>query len=85
MTRTVDKKQSGVWYLDFCISKHIFNSQDTFTDLWVKTYEFVTAWKDIIWSEQVEIITLLLKNSSELIISNIAYAPKYDSNFISLG
>lgn len=50
MTRTVDDKKSDAWYLDFCVSRHICNSRDKFTDFRAKTYEFVTARET--WSDQ---------------------------------
>lgn len=84
MTRT-DEGQSGVWYLDSCASRHICNSQEKFTDLHPKTYEFVTADGEIIRSEQVGTVILPLENGSQLTLSNVAYAPECDSNLISLG
>ena len=48
MTRTANKEQLGVWYLDSYASRHICNSKDKFADLRVRTYKFVTARRDII-------------------------------------
>ena len=84
MTR-IDERQSDIWYLDSCASRHICNSQKKFADLHPKTYEFVTAGGDIIRSEQVGTVILPLENGSQLTLSNVAYAPECDSNLISLG
>lgn len=73
-----------MWYLNFYISKHICNNQDKFADFWAKTYKFITAGGDIIWSKQVGTVILSFENGSELTFFNIAYTPKCDSNFISL-
>ena len=71
-------------YLDSCASSHICNSQKKFADLRLKTYEFVTAGRDIIRSEQVETVILPLKKCSQLTLCNVAYALKCNSNLISL-
>lgn len=45
----------------------------------------MTAGKDIIRLREVGTIQLLLKNRSEMILFNVAFALRYDSNLISLG
>lgn len=82
ITCAINKKQFEIWYLDLSMSRYICNNQEKFVDLWAKTYKFVTARRDIIRSEQVETIILPLENSSQLILTNIAYTPDYNSNLI---
>lgn len=51
MTHIAGEKQLGIWYLNFCMLRHICNSKDKFSDLQAITYKFVMAGEDIIWSE----------------------------------
>ena len=83
MTREVDEE--GEWYLDSCASRHICNNLEKFVDLRPKTYKFITAGGNIIRSSQIGTVTFLLKNGSNLTLTNVAYTPEYDSNLISLG
>lgn len=73
------------WYLDFCASKHICNSHESFSDLQLKSYKFVTTSKNIIRLNQIGAVIFPFENGLDLILSNIAYALEYDSNLISLG
>ena len=83
MTRKADEE--GEWYLDSCASRHICNNHEKFVDLRPKTYEFITAGGNIIRLSQIGTVTLLLKNSSNLTLTNVAYTLEYNSNLISLG
>ena len=85
MTREVDKDQLEEWYLDSYALRYICNNRERFADLRPKSYKFVITGGTIIRSSQVGTITLLLENSLQLTLSNIAFTPKCDSNLISLG
>lgn len=85
MTRKVVENQSKVWYLDSCASWHICNSRERFADLRLKSYKFVIARGTIIRLTQVRTMTLPLENGSQLKLSNVAFAPEYDSILIFLG
>lgn len=75
----------GNRYPDSYASRHIYNKKDSFFRLYSKSYEFVTTNRNIIRSEKVSIIQLALLNKSDITLSNIAFAPKYNSNLISFG
>lgn len=79
-----DESQLDILYLDSYTLKHIYNSQNKFVNLWAKTYKLVIARGDIIWSNQVRTIIVLLKNSSELTLSNVIYILGCKSNLIYL-
>ncbi len=83
MTRETEDSEDS-WYLDSCASRHICNDKRFFSDLRPKSYEFMTAGGDIIRSEEVGNVRLPTC-SGLLILNNVAYTPRCNSNLISLG
>ena len=86
MTRLSSEETTDRWYLDSCASRHICNNRELFSDIRSKNYEFVTAGGDIIRSKEVGTVHLPLQSGkTTMTLLNVAYAPKCDSNLISLG
>lgn len=76
-------KNWGSWYLDFCTSKHIYNKRKYFSSFYLKNYKFVIANRDTIRLEKIGMIKLILLNKLDTILSNIAFALRFDLNLIS--
>ena len=86
MTRQSSDEASDTWYIDCCALKHICNNRELFSDIRSKNYEFITAGGEIIHSQEVSTVHLLLQSGkTTMTLLNVAYAPKCDSNLISLG
>ena len=86
MTRLSSKETTDCWYLDSCASRHIYNNRELFSDIRSKNYKFVTVSGDIIQSKKLGTVHLPLQSGkTTMTLLNIAYAPKYDFNLISLG
>lgn len=77
----------GVWYLDFCASRHLTNNKKLFVkdSPRPKSLDFTTAGGQIVCSESIGTIDIPLADGSSLGLNNVAYAPDCDSNLISLG
>lgn len=84
MTQHPSNEPNNTWYLDFCVSKHICKNRELFLDLKPKNYVFITAGREVIWSQEVGTVHLSLQ-SGKMTLLNVVYTPKYDSNLISLG
>lgn len=82
MTCKADKE--GEWYLDFCTSRYICNNHKIFGNFCLKIYKFITTGGNIIKLKYVRTVIFSLENGT-LALSNIAYVPECDFNFISLG
>lgn len=74
----------GSQSLNFCASRYICNKRESFFSLYLKSYGFVTADRDSIRSKKMAIIKLTLLNQLDMILSNIAFAPRCNFNLISL-
>ena len=86
MTRHSSDKVNDTWYLDSCASRHICNNRVLFSDIRSKNYKFITAGGEIIHSQEVGTVHLTLQSGkTTMTLLNVAYAPKCDSNLISLG
>lgn len=55
-----------------------------FSELYPKNYELMIASGNIIKLEKVGTIQLLFENGTEIMLSNVAFALRYNSNLISL-
>ena len=76
----------GVWYLDSCVFQHLTNNRDLFIkELRLKCLDFTTAGGQTLCAESIGTITIPLDDGSSLRLEGVAYAPKCDSNLISLG
>lgn len=60
------------------------NKKESFSLLCPKSYNFITANRDIIRLEEVDTIKLTLLNELDMTLSNIAFAPRCYINLIFL-
>lgn len=75
-----------IWYLDLCASQHFTNNKDLFVvELCPKYLNFTTAEGQILQAKEIGTNAILLSNKFLLKLWDLAYAPNYNSNFISLG
>lgn len=76
----------GVWYLDFCASRHLTNNRDLFIkDLYPKCLNFTTTGGQILRAESIGTIAIPLADGSSIRLEGVVYAPECDSNLILLG
>lgn len=73
-----------MWYLDLCTLKHIRKNRELFSDLRPKNYEFIMARRKVIQFQEIETVHLSFQ-SKKMILFNIVYIPKCNSNLILLG
>lgn len=75
-----------VWYLDSCISQHLTNNKNLFIEeLRPKCLNFTTADSQTLCAKSMRTIAIPLDNRSSIRLKGVAYAPKFNSNLISLG
>lgn len=80
-----EQKQWELWYLNSYTLRQICNSEEKFAKLRLKTYKYVTFEGTIIKSNQFKTVIFPLVNGMQLTLSNVTFAPIYDSNIIWLG
>lgn len=84
MMKDIDDKVNDTWYLDSCALGYICNNRDLFSDMCTKNYKFITSGGEIIWSQEVGMVHFLLQTDTTMILFNVSYTLKCDSNLISL-
>lgn len=85
MTRHSSNKANNTWYLDFYILRHICNNKKLYSNIRSKNYKFIMVRGEIIYSQEINIVYLLLRNGKiTMMLLNVVYISKYDFNLISL-
>lgn len=75
-----------VWYLDSCASQYLTNNRDLFIKkLRPKCLDFIIAGGQTLCAKSIRTIAIPLDDGSSIRLKGVAYAPKCDSNLISLG
>ena len=78
-------RSSSFWFLDSCASRHLCNNRRLFTSTWAKSINFITAAGQVIETEEIGIVSILLADGTTIKLHNVALAPGCDSNLILLG
>lgn len=73
------------WFLHSCASRHLCNNPSLFTNKRDKSINFITAAGQIIRIEEISTVSIPLADGSKIKLQNVALAPEYDSNLITLG
>lgn len=83
MIQKTGTESQEIWYLYSYTLKQIYNIRKIFSEIHLKNYELMIVSGNIIRLEKVGTIQLPFENESEIILLNIAFALKYNSNLIS--
>lgn len=78
-------RSSFSWFLDLCISRHLCNDWRLFTNTRAKSIDFVTAAGQVIRTEEIGTVSILLAGGTTIKLHNVALALTCNSNLISLG
>lgn len=78
------EKSDEIWYLESEISKYFGKNKVIFKDLWLISIKFNITGKIIIYSQEVDTITIPFLNNKLIKLLNIALIAKYKSNFVFL-
>lgn len=84
MTKETNKELNNADYLNSCTSRYIYNDKHFCSDLWPKSYEFMTVGGKIIRSKKVDSVHLPTHSKAIMTLNNIAYILIHNSNLISL-
>lgn len=66
------------------MSHHFCNNQSPFSNLKAKSIDFVTAIRQVIWTDKMGTILILLVDRNNIELDNVALASEYNFNLISL-
>lgn len=83
--RQLQKVNSSSWYLDSCASRHLCNDCRLFNNTHAKSIDFIIAVGQVIWSEEVGTVFIVLSDSTTVELHNLALTSNCDLNLISLG
>lgn len=78
-------RTNGTWFLDSCASRHLYNDRRLFSNLKVKSIDFVMAIGQVIQIKEINNVSILLTDNNYIELKNVILAPGYDSNLILLG
>lgn len=81
----MQKSIASAWFLDSCASRYSCNNRSLFKNTHAKSIDFVTAVGQIIRTNEIGTVAILLTGGTTIELHNVAFAPQCDSNLISLG
>lgn len=76
---------SSPWFLDLCALRHLYNNRRLFNNTPAKNIDFITAAGQVIWTEEIGIVSIPLLDSITIELHNIALAPKCNLSLILNG
>lgn len=75
---------SSFWFLDLYVSWYQCNNQHLFINIRVKNIDFMMATSQVMWIEEIDIVSILLVGGTMIELQNMALTPECNSNLISL-
>lgn len=77
-------KDLDTWYIDSYVLRHICNDKGFFSELRPKSYQLVTARREIIKLEEIDSVHFLTNTKATITLKNVTYMPTCNSNLILL-
>lgn len=75
----------STWFLDSYALHHLCNDRKLFNDLKAKNINFITAAGQVIQIVGISTVFIQLADGNSIKLHNVALAPGYNLNLISLG
>ena len=79
------KTGSSTWFLDLCASRHLCNDWSFFSNIKVKSIDFVIATGQVIRTEEIGTVLIPLVGGDNIELHNVVLVPRCNFNLISLG
>lgn len=74
--KIVQRTTSNTWFLDLCVFCHLCNNRKRFRSTDTKSINFVTVAGQVIQTNEIGIVAILLSNGKTIELHNVAYAPE---------
>lgn len=74
-----------IWFLELYVFRHLSSNWKLFSNLRVKSIDFMTVAGQVIRTEKIGTVSIPLAKNNEITLQYVALAPGSDSNLISFG
>lgn len=81
--KPLQKSITSAWFLDLCVSWHLYKNCSLFKSTYVKNINSVTVVRKIIKTNKIGTIAIPIANNTTIKLYNIIFALQYNSNLIS--